>query len=413
MFDDFFAGYDNPLFVDADRDGLDDAWELRNGLDPTRNDRGLDLDGDGLSNLREYLLGTRANSADSDGDGLNDAAELTYGTDPSVADLAGLPARIAGLRLHLRADAGVATDAGGGVQTWHDQSGRAAHATQAAADERPQLIATAANGRPAVRFDGANDWLALPNLMAGATAGQVFAILRAAAFPSDQARAAWNFGGGNGTEYPGGTELWDDFGAPSQLRLGPPIRDLTSFHLYDVSSRPAEWLARLNDAGQLRSAASAVVFRSDPTLGRMARYFGRYHFAGEIAEIIVYDRVLPAADRLAILAYLNAKYALRLPAADLLARAPGGDPDGDGVSNRLELEVYGTDPFNADTDGDGLPDGWEIARGTQPLVADAQADPDGDGLSNHVELVLGSAPLGPAARDTTGALRLLLFRPDR
>jgi hypothetical protein len=31
--------------------------------------------------------------------------------------------------------------------------------------------------------------------------------------------------------------------------------------------------------------------------------------------------------------------------------------------------VSHTNPFNADTDGDGLMDGWEVVYGTNPLVA--------------------------------------------
>lgn len=48
---------------------------------------------------------------------------------------------------------------GGGVQTWMDKSGNNFHATQAADAQQPVLNATAMNGRPAVRFDGADDGL--------------------------------------------------------------------------------------------------------------------------------------------------------------------------------------------------------------------------------------------------------------
>lgn len=45
-----------------------------------------------------------------------------------------------------------------------------------------------------------------------------------------------------------------------------------------------------------------------------------------------------------------------------------------------------------DTDCDGLPDAWELARGTDPYVDDALADPDGDGLTNLEELRRGTDP---------------------
>jgi hypothetical protein len=76
------ASYDNPLFVDADKDGMDDAWEAAHGLDPTRNDRDLDSDNDGLTNSQEFMLGTAPDKADTDGDGMSDRWEVTHGLNP-------------------------------------------------------------------------------------------------------------------------------------------------------------------------------------------------------------------------------------------------------------------------------------------------------------------------------------------
>ncbi|MBZ4331842.1 Ig-like domain-containing protein [Corallococcus sp. AS-1-12] len=108
------------------------------------------------------------------------------------------------------------------------------------------------------------------------------------------------------------------------------------------------------------------------------------------------------------------------------------DADGDGVDNATELEL-GLDPFNPDSDGDGIPDGIDglvdtdgdglidaldtdsdndgLSDGeedvnhdgiTQPTETDRRkADTDGDGLSDGIE-VRGQNPTDPLASDTDG-----------
>lgn len=90
---------------------------------------------------------------------------------------------------------------------------------------------------------------------------------------------------------------------------------------------------------------------------------------------------------------------LRLRHTDQPANNPEtADFDGDGVGNRAELQ-QGTDPFSAaDTDGDGLPDDWEI-RYFGSLAQSGSADPDGDGLTNLQEW---QAATDPTKKDTDG-----------
>jgi len=64
---------------DRDNDGMPNAYELANGLNPDVNDAALDLDQDGLTNLAEYQRGTAANKPDTDGDGLRDGVETGTG----------------------------------------------------------------------------------------------------------------------------------------------------------------------------------------------------------------------------------------------------------------------------------------------------------------------------------------------
>ena len=44
-----------------------------------------------------------------------------------------------------------------------------------------------------------------------------------------------------------------------------------------------------------------------------------------------------------------------------------GDSDSDGLGDREEVEIHGTDPNSFDSDRGGIPDGDEIARGANPL----------------------------------------------
>jgi type VI secretion system Hcp family effector len=54
--------------------------------------------------------------------------------------------------------------------------------------------------------------------------------------------------------------------------------------------------------------------------------------------------------------------------------------------------VAETDPEFVDSDGDGMPDLWELAHGLNPEVPDGDGDLDGDGLSNLLEYHAGTSP---------------------
>jgi|GEM_PF-3051243 len=69
-----------------------------------------------------------------------------------------------------------------------------------------------------------------------------------------------------------------------------------------------------------------------------------------------------------------------LPIATL-GEAQSADFDLDGLSNLTELQESRTDPLGNDTDGDGLPDGWEVSHWISPLdngSIDPANGPDGE-----------------------------------
>ena len=76
------------------------------------------------------------------------------------------------------------------------------------------------------------------------------------------------------------------------------------------------------------------------------------------------------------------------------------DSDADGLSDGEEIFLHRTDPGNEDTDGDGMPDGWELQYTFDPLDDGsidirngADGDPDGDELRNLDEYLRGLNPL--------------------
>ncbi len=87
--------------------------------------------------------------------------------------------------------------------------------------------------------------------------------------------------------------------------------------------------------------------------------------------------------------------ALTLGTAPLKADSDGNgvndsleDLDGDGLTNLQEYNL-GTNPNNADSDGDGLTDGEEVnTYNTDPM----NVDTDGDGLSDYNEVIKGFDP---------------------
>jgi hypothetical protein len=109
-------------------------------------------------------------------------------------------------------------------------------------------------------------------------------------------------------------------------------------------------------------------------------------------EVNKYDTLPNAADSDSD--GLNDKQEIQLGTNPMIA-----DTDGDGLSDGDEVTIYHTDPLKKDTDGDGLPDPAELfTYETNPL----KADTDGDGFSDSTEIYAGKNPLDKD--DNPGAL---------
>jgi hypothetical protein len=76
----------------------------------------------------------------------------------------------------------------------------------------------------------------------------------------------------------------------------------------------------------------------------------------------------------------------------LATLATTADTDGDGVSDGLEVNTYGTSPLDTDTDDDEMPDNFEIANSLSATTPNAFEDADRDRYPNVFEYVKSTDP---------------------
>lgn len=219
------------------------------------------------------------------------------------------------LGLWLRADDGVVDDVTGRISQWTDRSGHAANAVPPAMAYAPLSVQNVLNGKPVVRFDGGDDALLLPDFASGFSEGEVFIVARSTGTQVDVS-TLWTLGDDYiwaPNTYPGGDgTVYETFGTRNQKATGRPSQLLSEFHLYNVSSKPNEFVTRFNGRQHFRTTSNTVFFPTAPMLG--GGIYGAHRFGGDLAEILVFSRVLTQSERNAVGLYLNQKY-LFVPAA--------------------------------------------------------------------------------------------------
>jgi hypothetical protein len=199
-----------------------------------------------------------------------------------------------GLVIHLDAGSIAGFADGALIDIWPDISGRDNNATQPMAGNQPIYVASSPNfnGNSVVRFDGTDDWMALPSTSVTVGSFTVFAVAKFNYTENNQYIMNGQDGSGNDRirfewdntqaepvfEYRAGSSGWLAVTAPGD----------TGLHVFAITSTVEGFL----DGVSLGTTANTS--NENPTAFNIGSYNRgeKDFFNGELAEFVVYNRVL-------------------------------------------------------------------------------------------------------------------------
>lgn len=228
------------------------------------------------------------------------------------------PLSISGCKLWAAARLEVGLSDGDAVETWTDQSGLGNNLTQATAGNKPIYKTAILNGHPIIRFDGTDDHFTLANVLSGASAGEVFLVVKIDNDPPGNSNQSglWNMDG-DGTNichFPWTNgNIYEAWGRTTRVDTGNPTPSLASWRLYNVSSAAGAFTTRIDGTQHYTTASSTFSsFSGTPYFGRSNAISGNAYLDGDVAELIIYNSVLSAGDRDDVESYLATLYGLTI-----------------------------------------------------------------------------------------------------
>lgn len=424
-----FQGLTQTAAADPDQDGLTNKEELTAGSDPNQ----ADTDKDGLSDSAEFKThGTDPKRADTDSDGLTDADEVnTHGTNPKLADTDSDGLRDSDEVNRTLSNPKLADTDGDGFSDLLEFYGRTS-ATNKNHFPRGVIVGRFTGGDAGEGLDLDGTFTYAVNIGSPGAAGKV----RDADFTADDSSgvvvsagneiAAWHAPTYGTTDNDNALEKvmqsirWSNAASADQPSVNVDLSNLTIGRRYKLQLLFAEQCCA-NRAFDIFVEERQVADEYNPAAiqgnagNRTAAAYISIEFTAkdDTANIVLDGRTVTTprfTDHNAILSGLTLEL-LNLGADSdndglpdgwetsefgNLAQTAAGDADNDGLSNAIEFDIA-TGANDPDTDDDGLNDGAEVnTHKTNSNVADS----DGDGLLDAAEV--NTHTTNPSSTDTDG-----------
>lgn len=230
------------------------------------------------------------------------------------------PDQLAGIRVWFKAESLNLAD-NAAVASWADSSGLGIVAAQATGTQQPLYVASAINGKPAVRFDGVNDSLLFTTPHLDLTNKTIFVVgkarvsLNAVRLFLGNSSANYYVGGAGGNK----TVTSHSNMALAQVFYSPTLLSFPSGQFAILSYRwsvsgPSVSVSHYIGGSLSGTLSNTQGHHPDPfnnwSLGALFSGDTANCWDGEIAELIVYDTALTDANRGKVENYLKQKYGI-------------------------------------------------------------------------------------------------------
>lgn len=224
-----------------------------------------------------------------------------------------------GIQLWLRADDGISAPS-----VWNDYSGNDADAAQATTANQPSLASAAANFNPAFRFNGTTHYMDVPyraafngnvtvyTVHSQTTASGFRTPISSRAIPSSQSKG-WNYYRNVNTR-----EFWtgnNSVGVAWSVLAGGTTPLGTEIIGLDATLGSGNAIKHIYSNGQTTGTVTNGTYITNTTaplrIGSSSEALS-FYWNGDIAESVVYNRVLAANERSHVESYLALKYGITL-----------------------------------------------------------------------------------------------------